>query len=791
MYVLERNQVNERCDLPCFAGFPTDVALDSQSEQKSEFLDHGSQIASRIDGLCYNLDKTHIDSIKIAQSVMRGICAETSLAQIDTLTIEICAAMATVHSDYSILASRIAISNLHEKTSGSFYNAMRELHEYGIIDNKIFQIIRDNSDELDNAIDYTRDYNYNYFGYKTLEKSYLLKIEDKIIERPQHLLMRVAIGIHKADINRAIQTYTYMSQGFAIHATPCLYNAGTKHPQMSSCFLIDIKDDSIDGIFNTLKDCAAISKTAGGIGLNVHKIRANNSYIAGSNGYSSGIIPMLRIFNDTSRYVNQSGRRSGSFAIYLELWHADIEEYLQLKRNTGPENSKIRDLFYALWVSDLFMHRVENNEQWSLFSPSEAPGLDDVWGLEFSNLYEKYEKENRARKTICAQKLWFTILESQIETGNPFILYKDSCNAKSNHKNLGTIKSSNLCCEIVQYSSPSEIAVCNLASVALCKFVEQRGNKKIYNHSKLYEVTRHFIHNIDKIIDENYYPVEEAERSNMRHRPLGLGVQGLADTFILMRFPFNSPESRQLNKDIFETMYFAALCESCALSKIHGTYESYPGSPISQGVLQFDMWGITPSNRWNWPELRESIKKYGVRNSLLIALMPTASSSSILGNNECFEPFTSNLYSRRVLSGDFQMVNKYLLNDLNLLGIWNEELKNKIIMNNGSVQGLAEIPKELQDLYKTVWEIPQKCIIDMCVDRGPFVDQSQSMNLFMENVTLQKLSSAHFYGWKKGLKTGMYYLRTKPSSNAIKFSIPVETEGPVCRTEEGCTMCSA
>ncbi|HCB46593.1 MAG TPA: ribonucleoside-diphosphate reductase subunit alpha, partial [Algoriphagus sp.] len=639
---------------------------------------------------------------------------------------------------------------------------------------EVYGIIKKNAAKLDAAIDYKRDFGYDYFGYKTLERSYLIRLDGKVVERPQHMLMRVAVGIHKEDLDSVIETYNLLSEKWFTHATPTLFNAGTPKPQLSSCFLLTMKDDSIDGIYDTLKQCAKISQSAGGIGLSIHHVRAKGSYIKGTNGVSNGIVPMLRNFDMTARYVDQGGgKRKGSFAIYLEPWHADIKDFLELKRNHGKEEMRARDLFYALWIPDLFMKRVEQNETWSLFCPNECPGLSDCYGEEFEKLYEKYEREGKARETIKAQELWFEVLESQIETGTPYMLYKDAANGKSNQKNLGTIKSSNLCTEIIEYTAPDEVAVCNLASLALPKFVTQGPDGKLsFDHQKLYEITKVATRNLNKVIDVNYYPVEEAKRSNFRHRPIGLGVQGLADAFIMLRMPFDSPEAKGLNEDIFETIYYAAVETSMELAKVQGTYETYEGSPASKGELQFDMWGVTPkSNRWNWTELKEKVKKYGLRNSLLVAPMPTASTSQILGNNECFEPYTSNIYTRRTLSGEFIVVNKHLMKDLIKLGLWNDNMRNRLISTNGSVQDVPGIPQHIKDIYKTVWEISQKVIIDMAADRGAYICQSQSMNVFLQDPNFGKLTSMHFYAWKKGLKTGMYYLRSQAAAAAIKFTL--------------------
>ncbi len=734
------------------------------------------KVTARIQKLCYGLDPIHVTPINVAMKVIEGIYEGVTTSELDNLAAETAASLTTKHPDYALLASRIAVSNLHKNTNKSFSKTMEALYNYidpktgkkaPLIADDVYDIIVKNAQELDSTIIYDRDFGYDYFGFKTLERSYLLKLNGQVAERPQHMVMRVAVGIHKDDIASVIETYNLMSERWFTHATPTLFNAGTPKPQMSSCFLLTVKDDSIDGIYDTLKSCAKISQSAGGIGLSIHNIRATGSYIRGTNGTSNGIIPMLRVFNDTARYVDQGGgKRKGSFAIYLEPWHADIYEFLDLRKNTGKEEARARDLFTAMWTPDLFMKRVEENSTWSLFCPNEAPGLADCWGAEFEALYTRYEKEGKARKTIQARELWTAIIDSQIETGNPYMLYKDACNSKSNQQNLGTIKSSNLCTEIIEYTAPDEIAVCNLASIALPRFVEDGK----FDHQKLFDITYVITKNLNKIIDRNYYPVAEARNSNMRHRPIGIGVQGLADAFILMRFPFDSPEAVKLNKEIHETIYYASMTASKDLSKKDGPYESYPGSPVSKGIFQFDMWNVTPSSRWEWDILKEEVKQYGVRNSLLLAPMPTASTSQILGNNECFEPYTSNIYSRRVLSGEFVIVNKHLLKDLVKLGIWNDSLKNKIIIANGSVQGINEIPDNVKALYKTVWEISQKVIINMAADRGAYICQSQSLNLFVQDANFAKLSSMHFYGWKAGLKTGMYYLRTKAAADAIKFT---------------------
>ncbi len=747
--------------------------LKRDGRQESVMFD---KITARIKKLCYGLSE-HVDPQKISMKVIEGLYDGVTTAALDNLAAEQCASMTVLHPDYAQLASRIVVSNLHKSTEKSFSNTMKALHEYidpktgenaSLIANDVIKIIQDNAERLDSYIIYDRDFGYDFFGVKTLERSYLLKIKGEVAERPQHMLMRVSIGIHKDDIESALKTYDLMSERWFTHATPTLFNAGTPKPQMSSCFLLTTQDDSISGIYDTLKQCAQISQSAGGIGLSVHNIRATGSYIKGTNGASNGIVPMLRVFNDTARYVDQGGgKRKGSFAIYLEPWHADIFDFLDLKKNHGKEENRARDLFYAMWIPDLFMERVKADGEWTLMCPNECPGLADVHSAEFETLYHKYESEGKGRKTIKAQDLWFKILESQIETGTPYMLYKDAANSKSPQQNLGTIKSSNLCTEIMEYTAKDEVAVCNLASLALPKYVV---NGK-FDHEKLFEVTYQATLNLNRIIDNNFYPVPEAEKSNMRHRPIGLGVQGLADALILMRHPFDSPQAKELNRDIFETMYYASMTASKDLAIKDGAYETFEGSPTSRGEFQFDLWGVKPSDRWEWDVLKEEVKKHGVRNSLLMAPMPTASTAQILGNNEAFEPYTSNIYTRRTLSGEFVVVNKHLLRDLVNLGIWNDSLKNKLIAGNGSIQNINEIPDNLKELYKTSWEISQKVIIDMAADRGAFIDQSQSLNIFMENANFAKLTSMHFYGWEKGLKTGMYYLRTKAARDAIKFTV--------------------
>ncbi|MCP9234836.1 ribonucleoside-diphosphate reductase subunit alpha [Lewinella sp. JB7] len=737
------------------------------------------KITARIKKLCYGLDETFVDHIDVSKKVIQGLYDGVTTVELDNLAAETAASMSTVHPDYAQLAARIAISNLHKETDKSFSATMEGLYNYvdpktgepaGLIGDDTMAVIEANKQKLDAAIIYDRDFEFDYFGYKTLERSYLMRRDGAVVERPQHMLMRVAVGIHQDDIDAAIETYQLMSEKWFIHATPTLFNSGTPKPQMSSCFLLSMTDDSIEGIFETLRRCARISQSAGGIGLSIHNIRATGSYIKGTGGTSNGIVPMLKVFNDTARYVDQGGgKRKGAFAVYLEPWHADIFEFLDLKKNHGKEEMRARDLFYALWVNDLFMQRVKENGDWSLFDPNEAPGLFDAHSGEFEALYHQYEQEGRARKVVKAQDLWFAVLDSQIETGTPYILYKDAANRKSNQQNLGTIRSSNLCTEIMEYTSADEVAVCNLASLALPKYVNEQTRE--YDFQKLYDITRVVTRNLNKVIDRNYYPIEQARNSNMRHRPIGLGVQGLADAFIMLRMPFDSDEARQLNKDIFEAIYFAACTESIALAKAHGHYQSYPGSPASKGQLQFDLWGVTPSDRWDWAGLKEDLAKYGMRNSLLVAPMPTASTSQILGNNECFEPYSSNMYTRRTLSGEFVVINQHLLKDLIGLGLWNNQMRNRLMQSNGSIQEFDDVPQHLRDLYKTVWEISQKIVIDMAADRGAFVCQSQSMNLFVENVNFGKLSSMHFYAWQKGLKTGMYYLRTKAARDAIKFTV--------------------
>ncbi len=757
---------------------------------------HFDKITSRVMKLSYGLQLKSEDVIEIAKKVVAGIYNNVTTTELDNLAAETSASFTTRHPDFAVLAARIAVSNLHKNTKKSFSETAELLYNY--IDDKtnthaplladdVYDVIKENADLLDAAIIYERDYHFDFFGFKTLEKSYLLKVNGKITERPQHLFMRVALGIHKTDVEAAIETYNLMSEKWFIHATPTLFNAGTPKPQMSSCFLLSMKEDSISGIYDTLKDCAMISQSAGGIGLNIHNIRSTGSYIKGTNGTSNGIIPMLRVFNDTARYVDQGGgKRKGAFSVYLEPWHADVFEFLELRKNHGKEEMRARDLFLALWIPDLFMKRVEADGEWSLFCPNEAQNLHTTHGAEFEALYTQYEQDGKAKKTIQARELWNAVLESQIETGTPYVLYKDAANTKSNQKNLGTIRCSNLCTEIIEYSDDKETAVCNLASLSLPRFVE--GNT--FNFEKLVEVTKIVTRNLNKVIDGNYYPIPETKTSNVRHRPIGIGVQGLADVFMMLGLPFESEMAKLLNKNIFETIYFAAMTSSCELAKVDGAYETFKGSPLSEGKFQFDLWDVTPSDRHDWESLRKDVMENGVRNSLLLAPMPTASTSQILGNNECFEPYTSNIYNRRVLSGEFAVVNKHLLKDLGKLNLWNDNMKQRIIAANGSVQNIEEIPADLKEIYKTVWEIKQKTVIDMSADRGAFICQSQSLNLFVEQPNFAKLSSMHFYTWKKGLKTGMYYLRTKAAADAIKFTVDAAVLNQTKDEQQAAISCS-
>ena len=733
-----------------------------------------NKVTNRISKLTNELSE-NVDVTMVAQQVFSSMYDEIKTHEIDTLSSEVCIGMITVDPDYEILATRIVASNIQKRAANNFNIAMRKLHKAGIITHEVLEV----SSKVKENILPDRDFDFGYFGLKTLEKGYLQKIDGDIIETPQYLYMRVAIGIHGHDIDHVLETYDALSRGLFIHATPTLFNAGTHRPQMSSCFLIANKEDSIDGIYDTVKECARISKWAGGIGLHIHDVRSNKSHIRGTNGTSDGIIPMLRVYNMTARYVNQAGRRKGSIAVYLEPWHADIMDFLEIRLNQGDEEARCRDLFSAMWIPDLFMKRVESNGNWSLFCPDTAKGLSDVYGKEFEDLYEKYESEGLATKTIPAVEVWKSIIKSQSETGTPYMLYKDACNEKSNHKHIGTIKSSNLCTEILEYTDKDETAVCNLASIALPKYVDVE--KKEFNHEELHRVTKMVTRNLNKVIDKNFYPTENGKRSNMRHRPIGIGVQGLADVFIMLRMTFGSDDSKKLNRDIFETIYHASLESSCELAEMYGTYETFKGSPFSKGILQFDMWDREPqfSGRYDWNAMRKLVKK-GTRNSLLLAPMPTASTSQILGNNECFEPYTTNIYLRRTLAGEFVVVNKHLVNDLKKIGLWSKEMKDLMVKANGSVQNIIDIPDDLKELYKTVWEMSQKTIIDMAADRGVYIDQSQSMNLFVESPTVSKLSSMHMYAWKQGLKTGMYYLRSKAKSRPIQFSLEAE-----------CSMCSA
>ncbi len=754
------------------------------------------KITSRIRKLCYGLNTDHIDPIKIAMKVIQGIYNGVTTVELDTLTAEIAATCTTQHPDYAILAARIAISNLHKETKKLFSEVMKDLFNYvnpkngkhsPIISSITMDVVNKYKDKLNSVIIYERDFSYNYFGFKTLEKSYLLKINNKIVERPQHMLMRVAVGIHQWDIDSAIETYNLLSEKWFTHASPTLFNAGTSRHQMSSCFLLNMMDDSIEGIYDTLKRCALISKMAGGIGLSISNIRASGSYISGTNGASNGIIPMLRVYNNTARYIDQGGnKRPGVMTIYLEPWHSDIMAFLDLKKNTGNEEHRTRDLFIALWIPDLFMKRVKDDGEWSLMCPDECPGLDNVWGDEFERLYTLYEREKRYKSIIKARVVWKAIIESQIETGTPFILYKDACNKKSNQQNLGTIKCSNLCTEIIQYADANEVAVCNLASIALNMFVIDGQ----FDFLKLKDVVKVIVRNLNKIIDINYYPIPEAEISNKRHRPIGIGVQGLADAFILLNYPFDSLEAQDLNKKIFETIYYGALEASCELAEKEGPYDTYVGSYASNGILQYDLWNVVPSDLWNWEPLKDKIRTYGLRNSLLVAPMPTASTAQILGNNESVEPYTSNIYTRRVLSGEFQVVNPHLLRVLTERKLWNDEIKNRIMVDGGSIQN-TNLPEDIKRVYKTIWEIPQKTIIKMAADRGAFIDQSQSMNIHIADPSYSKLTSMHFYGWSLGLKTGMYYLRTKPASAPIQFTLDKDKIKPlvVCDSEI-CTSCS-
>ena len=737
-------------------------------------------IQEKLTNLSYGLHEKWVDPGMVTKLVIEGLYDGVTTSELDELAAETAASLASHHPDYSKLAARICVDNLHRSTKDKFSEVVSDLRNYvdpesgkhaPLISEEVFAIIMENKDVLDAHIDYNRDHNFDYFGFKTLERSYLLRLDGNVVERPQHMFLRVSVGIHHDNIEKALETYDLMSEGWFTHATPTLFNSGTPTPQMSSCFLLTMQEDSLDGIYDTLKQCARISKSAGGIGLSIHQIRSKGSYIKGTNGHSNGLVPMLRVFNDTARYVDQGGgKRKGSIAIYLEPWHPDIFEFLDLRKNHGKEEMRARDLFYALWTPDLFMERVEANGEWSLFCPNECPDLHDTYGDEFRALYAKYESEGRARRVIKARDLWDAVTQSQIETGTPYMLYKDACNEKSNQKNLGTIRSSNLCTEIIEYTAPDEVAVCNLASIALPKFVNLEDGS--YDHQKLFDVTYHATGNLNRVIDVNFYPVKEAENSNMRHRPIGLGVQGLADTFAMLKLPFESVEARQLNREIFETIYFAACTASMDAAKVEGAYSTFEGSPASQGILQPDLWGVTEhSGRWDWDTLKQDIMTNGLRNSLMLAPMPTASTSQILGNNECFEAFTSNLYVRRTLSGEFIVLNKHLVNDLINRDMWSLEMKDEILRHKGSVQQIGGIPEDLKELYKTTWEIKQKHVIDMAADRGAYIDQSQSLNIHMTDANPAKVTSMHFYGWRKGLKTGMYYLRTKAAADAIQFTV--------------------
>ncbi len=775
------------------------------------------KITQRIAALCSGLNMNFVQIDLIAKTVVAGIYDRVSTVELDNLAAETAASLAANHPDYAVLAARIAVSNLHKETNASFSETMRALHSYidpktkqraTLIADDCMRVIETHAEQLDAAIDHALDFEFDFFGFKTLERSYLLRMNGRVVERPQHLFMRTAIGIHGNDIAAALETYVLMSNRYFIHATPTLFNACTPRPQMSSCFLLSMQEDSIAGIYQTLSQCAKISQSAGGIGLSIHNIRAKGSYIKGTGGQSNGIVPMLRVYNDTARYVDQGGnKRKGSFAIYLEAWHADIFDFLELKKNHGKEEARARDLFYGLWLSDLFMQRVEADADWSLFSPDAAPDLNTTFGDEFNALFERYEREGRAVRTVKARELWNAILNAQIETGTPYMLYKDHVNRKNNQANLGTIQCSNLCTEIVQYTSPDEVAVCNLASISLPRFVSMRKGQPHFDLDALVNVARILTRNLNLVIDRNFYPVPEAERSNKRHRPIGIGVQGLADVFLKMRIAFDSPEAADLNRAIFEAIYFGALSQSCELARLHGAYSSYEGSPMSRGQLQFDLWGVAPSTHWNWAGLRAKIAQYGVRNSLLVAPMPTASTSQILGNNECFEPYTSNIYTRRTISGEYVVVNRHLLEDLIARGLWSEPMKEALIAHNGSVQSIEAIPADLKALYKTAYEIKQRVILDMAADRGAFVCQSQSMNLFVETPTIAKLTSMHFHAWRLGLKTGMYYLRSKAASDPIKFTLSeshhrrdnapaaieqAEPEPKACKLDDpNCLMCGA
>lgn len=740
----------------------------------------------------------------LVMKVIDQLYDKIETSKIDELTAEQCASLSTKHPDYGVLAGRIVISNHQKNTDPSFFNTMQLLYNQGMVSTDLWDTVLKHSKFLEDSMKYDRDYLIDYFGFKTLEKSYLFKINNVVVERPQHMWMRVAIGIHSCNMDDMLETYDYMSQKYFTHATPTLFNAGTLKPQLSSCYLIAMEEDSLEGIYDTLKDCAKISKWSGGIGLHIHNIRGTNSLIKGTNGRSSGIVPMLKVFNDTARFINQGGKRNGSFAIYLEPWHADIEDFLEMRKNHGDEEMRARDLFYALWIPDLFMERVKASGTWSLFCPNECPGLADVYGVRFNELYEEYERSGKARKTMNARDLWFKVLDAQMETGTPYMLFKDACNSKSNQKNLGTIKSSNLCCEVVQYSDEKETSVCNLASIALPSFVDEKT--KTFDYELLHKITKVVTKNLNKIIDINFYPTVKTRESNMRHRPIGIGVQGLSDAFMMMDIPFHSEEAKKINKLIFETIYHGALERSNELAVMFGPYSSFQGSPASEGILQFDMWDKMEKgdktekcdktekmeSRYEWDSMKQEIVKTGLRNSLLVAPMPTASTSQILGFNECFEPLTSNIYSRSTLAGEFVVANKYLMRELIDLGLWNDEIKNNIIANKGSVQQLSFLSQHVRDKYKIVWEIPMKHLVDMSADRGVYICQSQSLNLWQEDPTYNSLTSMHFYSWKKGLKTGIYYLRRKAKHQAQQFTVePVNQCSINNNNDEICEMCSA
>ena len=762
------------------------------------------KITRRISKLCNDLDTKYVVPEGITIKVMTGIYPGITTRQLDDLAAETSAYMSTSHFHYSTLAARICASNLHKETDDDYFELVTKMRNYlhpktkeqsPLVSEELFDVVCKHKERIQQVLDENMhlDFEYDYFAFKTLERSYLLKMNEKVVERPQYMLFRVAIGIHGHDIDSVIESYKLMSNKKFTMATPTLFNSGTPRPQMSSCFLVHMKEDSVAGIFDTMKDCALISKYAGGLGISVHDIRASGSYIRGTTGYSDGLVNMLRCFNDCARYINQGGRRKGSFAIYLEPWHADVEAFLDLKKNHGNELERARDLFYALWVPDLFMKRVKEDGKWSLFCPNEAPGMSDVYGEEFEQHYLKYENDGISRKVVNARDLWNRIIDTQVETGTPYILYKDAVNRKTNHQNLGVIKSSNLCAEIVQFTSPDEIAVCNLASINLAAFVENPyTDEASFDFEQLVEISKHVVINLNNVIDKNFYPVPEAEKSNKRHRPIGLGVQGLADVFIMMRLAFESPEAAKLNKDIFESIYYGAVHSSVDLAKKDGPYSTYKGSPMSRGIFQFDMWNVKPSDRYDWSGLREYMKEYGIRNSLLTALMPTASSAQILGNNESVEAFTSNVYNRRVLAGEFCVVNKHLLKDLTDLGIWNDVTKGQLMKDKGSVQNIENLSSKLKEIYKTVWEIPQKCIVDLYVGRGPYICQSMSMNIHMRSPSRSKISSMLFYGWSQGLKTSCYYLRSRPKADTISFvTEKIYSETTVSEEEESsCESCS-